>query len=101
MSSPRATQGVGKILSRALLNPLVLLLAALPTISFMTGGLRSGVAMPSTIVLSAGLKALQEARADNIATKLKAMILAGEAQSAYLCCYAIPWRISRRPGTRK
>ena len=66
--------GVGKLLWRAVLNPLVLLLAALATISFATGDVRSGVVMLSMIVLSVGLKLIQEARADSAAAKLKAMI---------------------------
>ena len=65
---------IGRLLWRAVLNPLVLLLAALATISFATGDLRSGVVMLSMIVLSVGLKLIQEARADNAAAKLKAMI---------------------------
>jgi P-type Mg2+ transporter len=66
--------GIVKLLWRAVLNPLVLLLAALAMISFATGDLRSGVVMLSMIVLSVGLKLIQEARADNAAAKLKAMI---------------------------
>jgi Mg2+-importing ATPase len=66
--------GIGKLLWRAVLNPLVLLLAALAIISFATGDLRSGVVMLSMIVLSVGLKLIQEARADSAAAKLKAMI---------------------------
>jgi P-type Mg2+ transporter len=66
--------GVGKLLWRAILNPLVLLLAALATISFATGDARSGVVMLSMIVLSVSLKLVQEARAESAAAKLKAMI---------------------------
>ena len=66
--------GIGKLLWRAVLNPLVLLLAALATISFATGDARSGVVMLSMIVLSVGLKLIQEARAESAAAKLKAMI---------------------------
>jgi P-type Mg2+ transporter len=66
--------GIGRLLWRAVLNPLVLLLAALATISFATGDLRSGVVMLSMIVLSVGLKLIQETRAGNAAAKLKAMI---------------------------
>src|SRR5450631_4194914 len=66
--------GIGKLLWRAVLNPLVLLLAALATISFATGDPQSGVVMLSMIVLSVGLKLIQEARADSAAAKLKAMI---------------------------
>src|SRR5450631_2823735 len=66
--------GIGRLLWRAVLNPLVLLLAALATISFATGDLRSGVVMVSMIVLSVGLKLIKEARAGSAAAKLKAMI---------------------------
>ena len=66
--------GIGRLLWRSVLNPLVLLLAALATISFATGDLRSGVVMLSMIILSVGLKLIQETRADSAAAKLKAMI---------------------------
>lgn len=66
--------GIGKLLWRAVLNPLILLLAALATISFATGDLRAGLIMVSMIVLSVGLKLVQEARAGSTASKLKAMI---------------------------
>jgi Mg2+-importing ATPase len=66
--------GVLKLLWRAVLNPLVLLLAGLATISFATGDLRSTVVMLSMIVLSVGLKLIQETRADSAAAKLRAMI---------------------------
>jgi Mg2+-importing ATPase len=66
--------GIGKLLWRAVLNPLVLLLAALATISFATEDPRSGIVMLSMIVLSVGLKLMQEAKAGTAAAKLKAMI---------------------------
>jgi Mg2+-importing ATPase len=66
--------GVLKLLWRAVLNPLVLLLAGLATISVATGDLRSTVVMLSMIVLSVGLKLIQETRADSAAAKLRAMI---------------------------
>ncbi len=55
-------------------NPLVVLLAALSTISFLTGDARAGTVMAMMVVLGAGLRFLQEARADAAAAKLKAMI---------------------------
>ena len=55
-------------------NPLVILLAALSTISFVTGDVRAGTVMVMMVVLSVGLRFLQEARADAAAAKLKAMI---------------------------
>jgi Mg2+-importing ATPase len=66
--------GVLKLLGRAVLNPLVLLLAGLATISFATGDFRSAVVMLSMIALSVGLKLIQETRADSAAAKLRAMI---------------------------
>ena len=66
--------GIGKLLWRSMLNPLVLLLAALATISFATGDLRAGLMMVFMIVLSVGLKLVQEAKAGSAAAKLKAMI---------------------------
>jgi Mg2+-importing ATPase len=55
-------------------NPLVILLAALSSISFATGDARAGTVMACMVVLSATLRFVQEARADAAATKLKAMI---------------------------
>lgn len=66
--------GVGKLLWHAVLNPLVLLLAVLATVSFATGDLRAGSVMSIMIVLGVGLKLIQEARADSAAAKLKHMI---------------------------
>src|ERR1700674_1461092 len=66
--------GLGTLLWHAVLNPLVLLLAALATISFATGDARAGLMMVSMIVLSVGLKLVQEAKANGAAAKLKAMI---------------------------
>ena len=55
-------------------NPLVILLAALSSISFATGDPRAGSVMAGMVVLSAALRFFQEARADAAAAKLKAMI---------------------------
>ncbi len=55
-------------------NPLVILLAVLAAISFATGDARAGSVMSIMVVLSVGLRFLQEARADAAAAKLKAMI---------------------------
>src|SRR5579871_6907546 len=55
-------------------NPLVILLTALSAVSFATGDARAGTVMAAMVVLSAGLRFLQEARADAAAAKLKAMI---------------------------
>ena len=62
------------MLWHAVLNPLVILLAALATISFATGDARAGTVMLVMIALSVGLKLFQEAKASNAAAKLKAMI---------------------------
>ena len=55
-------------------NPLVILLAALSSISFATGDARAGTVMACMVVLSATLRFVQEARATSAAAKLKAMI---------------------------
>jgi len=55
-------------------NPLVILLATLSAISFATGDARAGTVMAAMVVLSVGLRFVQEARADTAAAKLKAMI---------------------------
>ncbi len=66
--------GIGKLLWHAIINPLVILLAVLATISFATGDSRAGIMMAVMILLGVGLKLIQEARADSAAAKLKAMI---------------------------
>ena len=55
-------------------NPLVILLTALSTVSFLTGDARAGSVMAGMVALSVGLRFWQEARADSAAQKLKAMI---------------------------
>src|SRR5579862_5990879 len=67
-------QGWPVRLLKILRNPLVILLATLSAISFATGDARAGTVMAMMVVLSAGLRFLQEARADAAAAKLKAMI---------------------------
>jgi Mg2+-importing ATPase len=66
--------GIGKLLWHAVINPLVILLAVLATISFATGDIRAGIVMSLMIALGVGLKLIQEAKADSAAAKLKAMI---------------------------
>jgi len=66
--------GFGTIFIHAVLNPLVILLTALVTVSFATGDNRAGIVMTAMIVLGVGLKLIQEAKADHAAAKLKAMI---------------------------
>src|SRR5271156_2309631 len=67
-----------KLFIKACLNPLVILLSALATITFATAQSRSdnagGVLMLIMVVLGVSLRLFQEARADAAAAKLKAMI---------------------------
>ncbi|MDP1857371.1 MAG: magnesium-translocating P-type ATPase, partial [Gemmatimonadaceae bacterium] len=55
-------------------NPLVLLLAALGVLSFLTGDLRATVVIFVMVILGIVLRFVQEMRADNAAEKLKAMV---------------------------
>ena len=55
-------------------NPLVILLAILSAVSFATGDARAGIVIAAMMALSVGLRFWQEARADEAAAKLKAMI---------------------------
>ena len=55
-------------------NPLVILLAALSSISFITGDPSSGSVMAGMLLLSVSLRFFQEAHASAAAAKLKAMI---------------------------
>ncbi len=66
--------GVLGLLWPAILNPVVILLAALATISFATGDPRAGIMMSLMIVLGVGLKLTQEAKANHAAAKLKTLI---------------------------
>ena len=66
--------GIVTLFWRSLLNPLVLLLTVLATISFATADARAGFLMLSMILLSVGLKLVQETKASGAAAKLKAMI---------------------------
>jgi Mg2+-importing ATPase len=63
-----------RLLGRALVNPLVILLSVLAVISAMTGDLRAATVMAAMVVLGVALRFVQEARADTAAAKLKAMI---------------------------
>ncbi len=67
-------KSIAPLFWHAVLNPLVLLLGVLATISFSTGDARAGIVMSSMIVLGVGLRLLQERKADSTAAKLKAMI---------------------------
>jgi len=67
-----------RLFIRSCLNPLVILLSVLATISFITAQDSSdyvgGFLMVAMIVLGVSLRFIQEARADTAAAKLKAMI---------------------------
>ena len=63
-----------KLFGTACRNPLVILLLVLATLSFLTGDFRAGIVMLIMVVLGVVLRFVQEARADDAATKLKAMI---------------------------
>lgn len=66
--------GVLRLLGRAVMNPLVILLSVLAAVSLLTGDLRSSVVMAVMVLLGVVLRLVQEARADAAAAKLKAMI---------------------------
>lgn len=66
--------GRNRLLLRACINPLVLLLLLLATISATTGDARSAAVMLIMVVLGVALRFVQESRADNAAAKLKEMI---------------------------
>ncbi|MDR3671900.1 MAG: magnesium-translocating P-type ATPase [Holophaga sp.] len=55
-------------------NPLVLLLAALSLLSYLTGDLRAAVVILVMVILGVVLRYFQEMRADHAAEKLKAMV---------------------------
>lgn len=63
-----------KLLGHAIINPLVILLAVLSAISFLTGDPGSGIVMLIMIFLGVSLRFWQESKADDAAAKLKAMI---------------------------
>jgi Mg2+-importing ATPase len=63
-----------RLLGRALVNPLVILLSVLAVISAATGDIRSATVMSVMVILGVVLRFVQEARADTAAAKLKAMI---------------------------
>src|ERR1017187_2164743 len=69
-----ARPGFWSLLWHGVRNPLVALLAVLATVSFATGDARAGTMMLLMIALSVGLRLVQEAKANDAAAKLKAMI---------------------------
>jgi Mg2+-importing ATPase len=63
------------LLGKAIVNPLVILLMVLATLSYLTDDSpRAAIVMLAMVVLGVTLRFVQEARADNAAEKLKAMI---------------------------
>jgi len=66
--------GLAVLLLHAILNPLVILLAVLSIVSLITGDYRASSMMVLMIVIGVSLKLVQEAKADQAAAKLKAMI---------------------------
>ena len=66
--------GFLRMLGRAMLNPLVILLGVLAAVSLATGDPRAATMMLLMITLSVSLKLFQETKASNAAAKLKAMI---------------------------
>ena len=63
-----------RLLGHALVNPLVLLLLILATISLVTEDFKAAVVMFSMVVLGVVLRFVQETKADAAAARLKAMI---------------------------
>jgi P-type Mg2+ transporter len=64
-----------KLLGKACLNPLVILLVVLAIVSFLTDDTpRAAIVMAIMVLLGVVLRFVQEARADAAAAKLKAMI---------------------------
>ncbi|MGA2796188.1 MAG: magnesium-translocating P-type ATPase [Thermoguttaceae bacterium] len=63
-----------KLLGHACMNPLVILLLILAVVSYLTGDAGAGTVMIIMVFLGVSLRFVQEARADDAAAKLKAMI---------------------------
>ncbi len=63
-----------RLLRKALINPLVILLVVLAASSFLTGDLRAGGVILLMVALGVVVRFVQEARADSAAAKLRAMI---------------------------
>jgi P-type Mg2+ transporter len=55
-------------------NPLVILLAILGAISYLTGDMRATIVILTMVILGIVLRYVQESRADNAAEQLKAMV---------------------------
>ena len=66
--------GTLKLLAKAIVNPLVILLLVLSAVSYLTGDGRAATVMALMVILGVLLRFIQESRADSAAAKLKAMI---------------------------
>src|ERR1043165_1334195 len=63
-----------RLLAKALINPLVVLLLLIAASSFLTGDYRAGIVVLLMVFLGVVLRFVQEARASSAAAKLQAMI---------------------------
>jgi Mg2+-importing ATPase len=63
-----------RLLIKAMLNPLVILLLLLAAVSFLTDDYRAGTVMIAMVILGVSLRFVQELRAEVSAAKLKSMI---------------------------
>lgn len=63
-----------RLLGKALINPLVILLIVIAASSFLTGDFRAGIVVLLMVLLGVVLRFVQEARASSAAAKLQAMI---------------------------
>lgn len=66
--------GVATRLFSAFRNPLVLLLLALATVSYLSEDMRATIVISAMALLSVVLRVVQEAKADNAAEQLQAMV---------------------------
>lgn len=63
-----------RLLGKALISPLVILLLVIAASSFLTGDYRAGIVVMLMVILGVSLSFFQEARASSAAAKLQAMI---------------------------
>ncbi len=63
-----------RLLGKALINPLVILLLVIAASSFLTGDFRAGIVVLLMVILGVSLSFFQEARASFAAAKLQGMI---------------------------
>ena len=69
-----ATYPLLRLLRKALVNPLVVLLVVLSASSFLTGDARAGVVILLMVAVGVAVRFVQEARADSAAASLRSMI---------------------------